>query len=570
MCRGSRLSGRAVPRARAAARAGRRPGSPSRSTTGPSLATHLRHRMPARRCCCGPSTAYRPRRPPAPAAARVVPDAVRGSSPPSGARARSAELRGTCVPLGPVTDPTAPLWRVLRPARRRRRRRRARPDRGTAHDPAVFGSDGSGTVYVVANGGHLVSTATFDVGDAVSVFGFADESGDRSGLAPSPHGRGGLPAPRSAPAPSCRCCCRAWYAERACHLTLPEKQAGRCFARRRAGRAEAAGRSGDARAPRAARRRILAAHPRLRERRRGRVPRPQVAGEELDHQRPQAAGDARGAGLRGVHRGRAARLRARADERARVAVPAVADRLERPVRRSAAPSSSRSGSRLLPDHPQLDLDSLHERADAPVPGLTHRYPDKALFLRARHLPGLLPLLHAQLRGRHRHRGGREGPAQGQRRALAAGVRVHPLAPRARGHRHLRRRRYKLRAEQITQIGETLLAIEHPPHALRDQGPGGDAAEDPHRRRVDRRAHRRGRAGPQAPQGGRAPHALQPPERDHGITKAAMDQLFERGITVRNQAVLQRGVNDSSTTMRCWSSASATSTCSRTTSTCTTS
>ena len=27
-----------------------------------------------------------------------------------------------------------------------------------------------------------------------------------------------------------------------------------------------------------------------------------------------------------------------------------------------------------------DLDSLHEQADAPVPGLTHRYADKALFL----------------------------------------------------------------------------------------------------------------------------------------------------------------------------------------------
>ena len=31
--------------------------------------------------------------------------------------------------------------------------------------------------------------------------------------------------------------------------------------------------------------------------------------------------------------------------------------------------------------------------------------------------------------------------------------------------------------------------EHPPHPLRDQGPGGDAAEAPHRQRVDRRAHR---------------------------------------------------------------------------------
>ncbi|MDM7915396.1 MAG: hypothetical protein QUU85_09045 [Candidatus Eisenbacteria bacterium] len=33
------------------------------------------------------------------------------------------------------------------------------------------------------------------------------------------------------------------------------------------------------------------------------------------------------------------------------------------------------GSRLLADHPKLDLDSLHEQEDAPVPGLTHRYVD---------------------------------------------------------------------------------------------------------------------------------------------------------------------------------------------------
>lgn len=38
-------------------------------------------------------------------------------------------------------------------------------------------------------------------------------------------------------------------------------------------------------------------------------------------------------------------------------------------------------SRMIPDHPKLALDSLHEEADSPVKGLVHRYPDKALFLR---------------------------------------------------------------------------------------------------------------------------------------------------------------------------------------------
>jgi len=38
------------------------------------------------------------------------------------------------------------------------------------------------------------------------------------------------------------------------------------------------------------------------------------------------------------------------------------------------------GSQQVPNHPELRLDSLHEQKDSPVPGLTHRYPDKALFL----------------------------------------------------------------------------------------------------------------------------------------------------------------------------------------------
>src|SRR5262249_53450405 len=47
-----------------------------------------------------------------------------------------------------------------------------------------------------------------------------------------------------------------------------------------------------------------------------------------------------------------------------------------PLRKQFIPLASR----LRPDHPMLTLDSLHELEDAPVPGLTHRYGDKALFL----------------------------------------------------------------------------------------------------------------------------------------------------------------------------------------------
>jgi lysine 2,3-aminomutase len=47
-----------------------------------------------------------------------------------------------------------------------------------------------------------------------------------------------------------------------------------------------------------------------------------------------------------------------------------------PLRRQFIPL----GSALLPDHPKLGLDSLSEQADSPVPSITHRYPDKVLFL----------------------------------------------------------------------------------------------------------------------------------------------------------------------------------------------
>lgn len=47
-----------------------------------------------------------------------------------------------------------------------------------------------------------------------------------------------------------------------------------------------------------------------------------------------------------------------------------------PIRRQFIPLKSS----LKPDHPQLSLDSLNEMRDSPVPGLVHRYTDKALFL----------------------------------------------------------------------------------------------------------------------------------------------------------------------------------------------
>ena len=50
--------------------------------------------------------------------------------------------------------------------------------------------------------------------------------------------------------------------------------------------------------------------------------------------------------------------------------------IEDPLRKQFLPIASQ----MLPDHPYYLADSLYEDVDSPVPMLTHRYPDKVLFL----------------------------------------------------------------------------------------------------------------------------------------------------------------------------------------------
>ncbi len=173
------------------------------------------------------------------------------------------------------------------------------------------------------------------------------------------------------------------------------------------------------------------------------------------------------------------------------------------------------GSRLLPDHPKLDLDSLHERVDMPVPGLTHRYVDKALFLALDTCPVYCRFC---------------------TRSYAVGIdteEVEKFQLKVNAERweqtfaYIRSRpeledivisggdAYQLRAEQITQIGETLLAIDHVRRMrYATKGP----AVMPQKILTDDAwldaLTRRRRAGAQAAQGGGDPHPLQPPARDH--------------------------------------------------------
>ena len=221
-----------------------------------------------------------------------------------------------------------------------------------------------------------------------------------------------------------------------------------------------------------------------------------------------------------------------------------ADPYRDPIRRQFIPL--RSG--LRPDHPRLTLDSLHELQDAPVPGLTHRYTDKALFLALQTCPVYCRFC---------------------TRSYAIGPdtedveKVHLTTPHEwrRIFDYIASRpeledivisggdAYQLPAKSISLIGEALLAI---PHIRRMRFATKGPAVMPMKLLSDEpwldaltRVVEEGRVlGKEVSVHTHFNH----PNEITEITRRAMQRLFERGIYVRNQTVLIRGVNDDERTM----------------------
>ncbi len=211
-----------------------------------------------------------------------------------------------------------------------------------------------------------------------------------------------------------------------------------------------------------------------------------------------------------------------------------------PLRRQFIPLRSEQ----LADHPMLRFDSLAEREDSPVRGLTHRYPDKVLFLALDTCPvycrfctrsyavGLdteeVEKFHVRP---HHERWDR----------VFAYIEAHPEVEDvviSGGDA------YRLKPAQIRQIGERLLAIPHirrfryatkglailPMKMLTDDA-WVDALTD-----IVERGRRQGVEV--------ALHThFNHPNEITAITARAAQRLFERGVRVRNQCVFQRNVND---------------------------
>jgi lysine 2,3-aminomutase len=202
------------------------------------------------------------------------------------------------------------------------------------------------------------------------------------------------------------------------------------------------------------------------------------------------------------------------------------------------------GSQFLEDHPYYREDSLGEDDDSPVPMLTHRYPDKVLFL-----PTTICPVYCSYCTRSRIVGGssesveKETYGANQKKwddvfeYLTRSPLVEDVVISGGDS-------YMLTANQIRYIGENLLKI---PHIRRIRIATKGIAVMPQKILTDEDwfqavvdIHKLGRAfGKQV-----VIHThFSSPNEITKWTQMAMDKIFAAGIVVRNQAVLQEGVNN---------------------------
>jgi len=215
--------------------------------------------------------------------------------------------------------------------------------------------------------------------------------------------------------------------------------------------------------------------------------------------------------------------------------------LDDPLRKQFLPV----GSQFLEDHPFYLTDSLAEDTDSPVPLLTHRYPDKVLFL-----PTTICPVYCSYCTRSRLVGGTTESVEKETYG-ANEKKWEAVFEYLKKHKEIEDvvisggDAFMLTPEQIKKIGHTLLNIEHirrlryatkgiaifPQKILTDEE-WFKAFLD-----VFHEGKKRGKSV--------FIHTHFSNSQEITLwTKLAMDRLFSEGVFVRNQAVLQAGVNDS--------------------------
>jgi lysine 2,3-aminomutase len=216
-----------------------------------------------------------------------------------------------------------------------------------------------------------------------------------------------------------------------------------------------------------------------------------------------------------------------------------------PVRRQFLPMRSE----LEDDHPCLVFDSLKELEQAPVPGLVHRYPDKVLFL----VTSVCPV-YCQYCTRSYAVGDDTVLVQKERvtgsknwTAALAYIRSHPeIVDVVVSGGDLAR----LKAENVRMLGHALLDIDH---VRRLRFATKAVSVQPMKFLTD---HDWVSAVLEIVERGRSMFKdvclhthFNHPNEITPFTERAMRVLHERGVFVRNQAVLLRGVNDNAETLK---------------------
>ncbi|OIO61097.1 MAG: lysine 2,3-aminomutase [Candidatus Marinimicrobia bacterium CG1_02_48_14] len=216
-----------------------------------------------------------------------------------------------------------------------------------------------------------------------------------------------------------------------------------------------------------------------------------------------------------------------------------------PLRRQFVPVAS---SRLK-DHPKLSLDSLHEQDDSPTPGLVHRYVDKALFLPLDVCP-----VYCRFCTRSYAIGTdtdsvekvnyKSNPEYWNKAFayLASRPEVEDVVVSGGDT-------YMLSAQRLEDIGDTLLSI---PHIRRIRFATKGPAIMPMKILTDHEwtdalittVSKGRKMGKEV-----VVHThFNTVNEITDISREAMNYLFKRGVRVRNQSVLIRGVNDSAEEM----------------------
>jgi lysine 2,3-aminomutase len=208
------------------------------------------------------------------------------------------------------------------------------------------------------------------------------------------------------------------------------------------------------------------------------------------------------------------------------------------------------GSQQRPNHPMLRFDSLHEQEDSRVPGLIHRYPDKALFLPQDSCP-----VYCRFCTRS-YAVGNDTEEVAKLKLVANVARWEQAFAYIAAQPQLEDivisggDSYNLKPDHLELIGRRLLAM---PNIRRiryaTKGlcvlPQKILTDDPWLDALTRVVEL-----------GRTLHKdvvvhthFNHPNEITSFTEEAMARLIERGVHVRNQTVLQRTVNDASATMQ---------------------